>query len=187
MDEFKKLLACEFEPFGHLSEDQLALLEGHYDLLNRWNQRFNLTRIGDLHEAVQLHYCESLFLGQWLPKKSLRIVDIGSGAGFPGIPMAILRPDCKVDLVESHLKKASFLREATRSLPNVKVIGQRAEAVMGEYDWMISRAVKFDKVSPLKLAHQFALLVSADDASGLNFMRLPWGDKRGIAFHVEHG
>jgi 16S rRNA (guanine(527)-N(7))-methyltransferase RsmG len=182
MDEFKELLAREFEPFGRLSEHQLDLIEGHYQLLNRWNQRFNLTRIGHVHEAVQLHYCESLFLGQWLPKKNLRIVDIGSGAGFPGIPVAILRPECSVDLVESHLKKASFLREATRSLRNVRVIGQRAESVSGEYDWMISRAVKIDALLTLNLAGYMAFLVSSDDASGLDFLRLPWGEKRGIAF-----
>jgi 16S rRNA (guanine(527)-N(7))-methyltransferase RsmG len=179
---FRELLAREFEPFGHLSEHQLDLLEGHYHLLNRWNQRFNLTRIGDVHEAVKLHYCESLFLGHWLPRTSLRIVDIGSGAGFPGIPVAILRPDCSVDLVESHLKKASFLREATRPLPKVKVIAQRSESVSGGYEWMISRAVKIDELLPLKLADRMALLVSSDDASGFEFVRLPWGDKRRIAF-----
>src|SRR5271170_2583618 len=100
----------------------------------------NLTRIEGLREAIQLHYCESLFLGQALPAGSQRIVDVGTGAGFPGFPVAVLRPDCRVDLVDSHQRKGFFLREAVGNLGNARVIAERAESLsVGSYDWMVSR------------------------------------------------
>src|SRR4029079_17083947 len=108
MDDFKSLLGLEFSPYGVLTPQQLTLLEEHYSLLLRWNQKMNLTRITSLQDAVRYHYCESLYLATRLPQGPLRIVDIGSGAGFPGIPVAIYRPDCSVDLVDSHQRKAIF-------------------------------------------------------------------------------
>src|ERR1035438_6152911 len=105
MEEFKETLRAEFSRYGALSDSQLCLMELHYELLLHWNRKLNLTRITDLREAVQLHYCESLYLAEFLPKQPLRIVDVGSGAGFPGIPLAIYRPDCTIDLVESHQRK----------------------------------------------------------------------------------
>ena len=113
---FKQLLAAEFAPYATLSELQLDQLESHYMSLTRWNERLNLTRIRTLEESVRFHYCESLFLARFLPDGAHRIVDIGSGGGFPGIPVAIFRPDCEVTLVESHQRKAVFLREASREL-----------------------------------------------------------------------
>src|SRR5260370_40569008 len=98
---FRELLAREFAPFGSLTDQQLDQLQAHYDLLGQWNARLNLTRINSIDEVVRLHYCESLFVGTKLPAGPLRIVDVGSGAGFPGIPLAILRPECTVALVES--------------------------------------------------------------------------------------
>src|SRR5579863_2841796 len=185
MDDFRALLASEFAPIGSLTEYQLDLLEQHYRLLCKWNKRMNLTRIHSVREAVQFHYCESLFLTHWLPKGELRIADVGSGAGFPGIPVAILRPDCTVDLIESHQRKAAFLREASRQLPNVNVICKRAEECTGRYDWMVSRAVRVGDVLKLKLAPRLALLIGDDDAKDLEALRVPWGERRFLAFHVE--
>ena len=99
MEDFKSLLALEFSPYGALTPQQLALLEEHYRLLLRWNQKINLTRITSLQDAVRYHYCESLYLAERLPKGARRIVDIGSGAGFPGIPVAIYRPECLLSLI----------------------------------------------------------------------------------------
>ena len=178
MDDFKSLLELEFSPYGTLTGDQLMLLEQHYQLLLRWNQKINLTRITSLADAVRYHYCESLYLAQSLPQKALRIVDIGSGAGFPGLPVAIYRPDCEVHLVESHQRKAVFLEEATRNLPNTHVLSVRAEDVSGPYDWMISRAVRPDEVLRLNLAPNVSVLGSEGE-------RLPWGRSRAL-FHVKH-
>jgi len=164
-----------------LTEPQLDALEAHYQLLLKWNKVLNLTRIDRLEEAVERHYAESLFLGTRLPEGSLRIVDIGSGAGFPGIPVAVLRPDCHVTLVESHQRKAVFLREASRSLPNVRVLPQRAEAVRETFDWAISRAVSYSDLRGVlkRLAPRAALLTGAEPpGSGFEQTPLPWGDRR---------
>jgi len=172
MEDFKSLLELEFSPYGSLTADQLTLLEQHYKLLLRWNQKLNLTRITSLVEAVRYHYCESLYLAEHLPKRPLRIVDIGSGAGFPGIPVAVYRPDCGVDLVESHQRKAVFLTEAAHSLPNVRVLPQRAESLVGGYDWMISRAVRVNDLL-LNLTQNIAVLGTKGD-------KLPWGEARAL-------
>jgi 16S rRNA (guanine(527)-N(7))-methyltransferase RsmG len=176
---FKELLAREFAPHGALSSDQLAQLEAHYELLGRWNTRLNLTRIRSLEDSVRLHYCESLFVGKTLPSGSLKIVDIGSGGGFPGIPLAILRPECSVTLVESHQRKAVFLQEASRLLKNVKVISERAEEVREQFDWLVSRAVAPNDVLSLAIAPNRALLVGEGEFEGAQL--LPWGDRRFLA------
>jgi len=173
MEDFKSLLTLEFSPYGALSPQQLALLEDHYRLLLRWNKKINLTRITNLQDAIRYHYCESLYLATRLPSGPLRVVDIGSGAGFPGIPVAIFRPECLVDLVESHQRKAVFLREAARGLTNVRVLARRAEAVTDSYDWTISRAVRPDDVLELNLAPHVAVLGAEGEG-------LPWGEKRAL-------
>ena len=184
---FKKLLASEFARYRALSEDELDQLESHYLSVIRWNERLNLTRIVSLTESVQFHYCESLFLALFLPPDTHSIIDVGSGAGFPGIPVAILRPDCQVTLAESHLRKAVFLREATRGLKNVKIAAKRAEDLAGRFDWVVSRAVAPAEVLRLDLASSFALLIGETDASKLEGTvdRLPWGNQR-VLFHVKH-
>lgn len=183
---FRQLLAREFAPYGSLTEQQLGLLEAHYNLLVRWNVRLNLTRIESLEEVVRLHYCESMFLGANLPNGPLRIVDVGSGAGFPGIPTAILRPECTVTLVESHQRKAVFLREASRNLNNVIVVTDRAENLKPGYDWLVSRAVSPNDVSKLNLSNNLALLIGTDLVPGFERrVPIPWGTNRNLAFHVE--
>jgi 16S rRNA (guanine527-N7)-methyltransferase len=152
----------------------------------RWNERLNLTRISSLAESVQFHYCESLFLGRFLPPGSHRIVDIGSGGGFPGIPVAIFRAECEVTLVESHQRKSVFLREVSRHLPNIRVLAKRAEDVEENFDWVISRAVAPSEILQLNLARRFALLVGGEDAAKLigESEPVPWGRNR-VLFHVE--
>jgi len=174
--------------FPGLSEAQLDALCDHYRLLLAWNERLNLTRVISAPEAARIHYAECLFLGNQLPPGNLRVVDVGSGAGFPGIPLAILRPECSVDLVESHQRKAVFLREAIRGLSNVHVRAQRAEDVSERYDWVVSRAVRPKKVVSLGLAPNLALLISADDADSVQVIPVPGSDRRVVAmFHVELG
>ncbi len=176
----------EFLPYGELTAKQLSQLEAHYLSLGRWNERLNLTRIVSVTESVQFHYCESLFLARSLPPGPLRIVDVGSGAGFPGIPAAILRPECEVTLVESHQRKSVFLREVSRELRNVRVITKRAEDVTGEFDWLISRAVAPSDVLRLNLAVSISLLIGREDASLLSGETepIPWGNQR-VLFHVK--
>ncbi len=178
---FRELLRTEFQPYGELSPKQLSQLDAHCELLMRWNQRLNLTRLSDVLEVVQFHYCESLFVGRVLPPAPIKIGDLGSGAGFPGIPLAILRPDAEVILVESDQRKAVFLREAARDLPNVAVSATRFENFHGSFDWIVSRAVSPSDVFSSGLASNFAILMSPDDApEGSEMIRLPWGRDRAL-------
>jgi 16S rRNA (guanine(527)-N(7))-methyltransferase RsmG len=184
---FRDLLVGEFAPYGSLTTGQIDALEAHYNLLTHWNARLNLTRIESVEDAARLHYCESLFVGTKLPAGPLRIVDVGSGAGFPGIPIAILRPECAVTLVESHQRKSVFLREASRNLKNVSVITVRAENLQPDFDWVVSRAVSPVDVLKLKLANNFATLVGTDDISKFDSEQaVPWGSGRHLVFHVKH-
>lgn len=173
----------------HLPElptQKIALLEAHYDLLLRWNKTINLTSINELGAIVERHYCESVFLGLHLPPEAASIADIGSGAGFPGIPLAVLRPDCTVTLIESHQRKAVFLREAARKLPNVQVLSKRAEEVTVRFDVAVSRAVSYkDLERSLDKLASFAILLSGDETppDSLGFVWdapivLPWGNQR---------
>jgi 16S rRNA (guanine(527)-N(7))-methyltransferase RsmG len=133
-----------------LTIQQAELLAQHYGLMLRWNKVMNLTRIDKVEEAIERHYLESLQVAASLPAGALRIADVGSGAGFPGIPVSVVRPECSVTLIESHKRKSVFLKEATRSLPNVRVLAMRAEEVADSFDWVISRAVSLDDL------HKFA-------------------------------
>jgi len=191
--EFRELLINNLRGICELSDLQVELLESHYDSLRHWNERMNLTAIRDVESIVVRHYCESLFLGPLLPEGDLAIADIGSGAGFPGVPLAVLRPDCRVTRVESNLRKAVFLREATRGWANVVVEGCRAEVLESPHDLLVSRAVAPKDVLRLvpSLAPALALLAGREDESKLlkiNRIKwsepvpLPWGERRVALF-----
>lgn len=182
---FAEVLEQRLGSIVRLSKLQIEQLEGHYELLVRWNRVLNLTSINNINAIIERHYCESLFLGAHLPTGSLAICDVGSGGGFPGIPVAIVRPECSVVLIESHQRKGVFLREASRQLKNVTVMATRAENVRQRFDWVLSRAVNFEKIERFLcvLAPQAALLGAKDVRSSACFtwnktIKLPWGNLR---------
>jgi 16S rRNA (guanine527-N7)-methyltransferase len=112
-------------------------------LLDRWNRTYNLTAIRDPREMVGKHLLDSLAMHPYLAAGSL--ADLGTGAGLPGIPLALAKPALQVTLVESNGKKARFLREAVRTLglANARVAESRAEALNepGAYDVITARAL----------------------------------------------
>ena len=114
-----------------LSDAQRVQIGRYLDLLLEANRRMNLTRITDRAAAEVQHVGDALTLLPHLPKNSFRLVDVGSGGGVPGIPLAVARPDATVMLVESTKKKAAFLKDAVKQLglPNVSVSEWRAEDV----------------------------------------------------------
>jgi 16S rRNA (guanine527-N7)-methyltransferase len=183
---FRELFDRKLAGVAELSGAQLAALEAHYELLVRWNRKLNLTAITDMEEAIERHYCESVFLAVHLPNGHFRIADVGSGAGFPGVPVAVVRPDCEVVLIESHRRKAVFLREATRDLSNVRVLAMRAEHVKERFDRIVSRAVSYDDLAEaLKFGAPAADLLTGTEEPPefLAFrwgepVRLPWGRSR---------
>ena len=183
---FRDLLAREFSPYRTLSEQQLDLAARHFELLQKWNARMNLTRIESVEDVVRLHYCESFFLGAWFSAAPKRVVDVGSGAGFPGIPVAILRPDIDMTLLESNSRKCVFLRESSRDLTNVRVLNARAEQCRERFDWAVSRAVAVSEVIESGLAPNFALLVSKlDTLPKSEVIDLPWGLNRVLSVSRE--
>jgi 16S rRNA (guanine(527)-N(7))-methyltransferase RsmG len=188
---FADLLEKELRSWLSLSEDQIRRLWQHYEILLRWNDRINLTSIPPGEEMVIRHYCESLLFGAHMPVTSemASILDLGSGAGFPGVPIAILRPTWRITLLESHQRKAVFLRESSRGLPNISVLARRAESVSGHFDWLVSRGVDPKEVlkNVPRLAPCVGLMLGEDDFSAIqprsdiawsNLVQLPWGDRR---------
>lgn len=183
---FRELLHREFFPYADLSSFQLDQLEQHYELLLRWNKRLNLTRITNLEDVTRFHYCESLFVGTVLPPGPLKVCDVGSGAGFPGLPLAVFRPDLKVTLLESDVRKSVFLREASRNLNNIEVTAMRLRDLEKHFDWIVSRAVSLQDVLQPGSADNFALLAATSSIpSGYEVLRLPWGHDRVLAVSRE--
>ncbi|SRR5688572_6137939 len=121
---------------AELAPAQHALLARYIDLLLEANQRMNLTRIATRADAELLHVADALTLLPHLPKDAHRLADVGSGGGVPGIPLAVVRPDAQVTLIESTQKKAAFLFETARQLrlKNVTVERARAEDVANSKD-----------------------------------------------------
>jgi len=128
-----------------LPEALCEKLSEHYALLLRWNERINLTRIIEPEEAARFHYVESLYGERVLDPSIRKIVDVGSGGGFPGIPLALARPDTTVVLIEKDKKRAVFLSEAIRQLglENAEVFHGRFEVcALRDFDGLVCRALE---------------------------------------------
>ena len=116
--------------------------EDYCSLLIRWNARINLTAIRTEEGILSRHFVESIACGNALPGGIVSLLDFGSGAGFPGIPIALCRPEMAVTLAESHGRKAAFLQEAVRVLGiSSKVHSGRAETLAERFDCVVLRAV----------------------------------------------
>ena len=134
----------------HLTRSQLTALSLYERELVDWNMRFNLTAIRDPQEIYIKHFLDSLTCLQAMGEKSYgRLIDVGTGAGFPGIPLKIVHPKLQLTLVESVGKKAEFCRHVVNilNLQAVEVVQERAEslgqnpAYREHYDWAVARAV----------------------------------------------
>ncbi len=131
-----------------LSGANVDRLVGYVRLIERWNATYNLTAIRDPGEMVGRHLLDALAMHRFVDALAAaggRLADLGSGAGLPGIPLAIAKPHLQVTLVESNGKKARFLREVVRmlGLANARVAQTRAEALQepGAYDAITARAL----------------------------------------------
>ncbi len=180
-DQIPELLA----PFlgAPLSDARLGLISAYLDLLLRWNERINLTAVRRPEEIITRHFGESFFAARHLlqPDATGQVADFGSGAGFPGVPIALYAPAAKVTLIESNNKKATFLRELTRTLKagNVSVFAKRAEDFYRQTrpvpDLVTLRAVeKFEAAVPVA-----ASLLRGQPESGSSSSVVTNGDKAG--------
>ena len=129
-----------------LSDSQVEQIQQYTKILWTWNDKVNLTAIRDPLEILYRHFCESMFGATLLPVENCRLADVGSGGGFPGLPLKIMRPDLQLFLVESNVKKATFLAEVIRELglTDARVLVSRYEELAEEVaplDVICSRAL----------------------------------------------
>jgi len=180
-----------------LSPVQLQCISTYIDILLRWNARINLTAIRDPEEIVTRHFGESLFAARHLFPRSSSVssaekafdslADVGSGAGFPGLPIKLWAPEIALTLIESNHKKATFLREVTRALTltNVNIQTARAESLpANSFSTVTFRAVeRFEAILPTAAAlvapgGRLALLISSVQLSQARSIlpTLTWSD-----------
>jgi 16S rRNA (guanine527-N7)-methyltransferase len=129
-----------------LNENQVHCIQQYTMILRHWNEKLNLTAIRDPLEILHRHFCESMYAAVTVPIHAGRLADIGSGPGFPGLPLKILRPDLQLFLVESNIKKGTFLAEVIRELElaNARVLISRYEELgeeLAPLDFVCARAV----------------------------------------------
>jgi 16S rRNA (guanine527-N7)-methyltransferase len=127
-------------------DDQVLQIQQYIKILLTWNEKVNLTAIRDPLEILYRHFCESMYAAEAIPLKKGRLADVGSGGGFPGLPLKIMRPDLQVFLVESNIKKVTFLAEVIRELglKGAQVLARRYEELGEEVaplDYVCSRAL----------------------------------------------
>lgn len=157
-DRIAELLAPFLEG-AQLSAAQLSQVSVYTDLLMKWNAHINLTAVRDPEEIITRHFGESLFAARKLfPTRAVKTagaqtaIDLGSGAGFPGLPLKIWNPELTLTLIEANQRKAVFLREVVRALSfsGVTVVADRAESVSEQASLVILRAVeRFEKTLPV--------------------------------------
>ncbi len=132
-----------------LAEEQTRQLMAYLVLLLEWNEKMNLTAITEEREVVLKHFADSLSLAPAIGQGALSVIDVGTGAGFPGLPLKIARPEIRLTLLDSLQKRIGFLEEVTAQLglENVSCIHSRAEdggqnpAYREQFDLCVSRAV----------------------------------------------
>lgn len=187
----KPALEAVISSFGldALTEQQLDQCSLHYELLCRWNARVNLTRIIAPLEVARFHYAESIFGARFI-EEVRTVLDIGSGAGFPAIPLAIMRPDLEVTALEANQKKSLFLKEVKDELglANLGIVTARLE----EFDWtayqlLTSRALEkaetvFQSVIESMAGPQRLMLYCAADLAAKLEQHLP--AERAITLHA---
>lgn len=150
MEQLTEVLFTGARSLGlELSQGEIAAMEQHLRLLAKWNAKLNLVGPGTIGSWAARHTLDSLAVAEWLQDGAF-VADVGSGAGFPGIPCAIVRPASKLVLIEPRAKRAAFLQSAiaTTGLRNSSVHMARAEAETERFQLVMGRAV----ASPIKWA-----------------------------------
>ncbi len=132
-----------FEFTANLTDTQQEQYYRYYELIHEYNQVMNLTGIDDLHGVYLKHYYDSLTICELITEDIKTVADLGSGAGFPGIVLAIYYPEKQFSLIEPLTKRCKFLQIVVDELglKNVEILNERAEDIKQKYDMLTSRAV----------------------------------------------
>ena len=133
-----------FEYFPNLSDNQKEQFERLEELYKDWNQKINVVSRKDIDELYLRHVLHSLGVAKFISfKDGSKVLDVGTGGGFPGVPLAIFFPEVKFTLVDSIGKKIKVVDEVVEGLQlsNVKTINSRVEEIPGQFDFIVSRAV----------------------------------------------
>ncbi|NQZ76053.1 MAG: 16S rRNA (guanine(527)-N(7))-methyltransferase RsmG [Ekhidna sp.] len=133
-----------YKYFPDLTEQQKSQFDALLELYNEWNAKINVVSRKDIDQLYERHVLHSLGIAKFISfVNGSRILDVGTGGGFPGIPLAILFPDCHFHLVDSIGKKITVVNEVAKAigLPNLTAEHQRMEKVKGKFDFVVSRAV----------------------------------------------
>ena len=143
MNNSRQILQAGIDQLGlEATETQQNLLLAFVHLIEKWNKAYNLTAIRNRDEMLRLHILDSLAILPFVT--GLKIIDVGTGAGLPGIPLAIFMPGVQFTLLDSNSKKTRFVQQAVLELQlnNVEVVHGRVESLRheGEYDAVLSRA-----------------------------------------------
>ena len=146
----KDLIAQIFKNYNfELNNKQIEQFYSYYTFLIQENEKFNLTAITDPLEVIVKHFVDSVLAEKYI-KNSARIIDVGTGAGFPGVPLKILRPDIKVTLLDSLQKRVNFLNQLIDKLQlkEIKAVHARAEDYVKEFaklkaEWDLQREKDF--------------------------------------------
>jgi 16S rRNA (guanine527-N7)-methyltransferase len=137
------VISRELQRYGILSTSEISsAIRAYIPLMLHWNRKISLTTVTDQIEIVRFHFGESMFSASILANKNGRLADVGSGAGFPGIPLKLVTPTLEVVLIESNAKKASFLAEVIRELK----IG-RVEVYRGSFEGFDGEGLGFDYIT----------------------------------------
>lgn len=124
------------------SEDKIDKFIFYLQELKRWNKAYSLTSIEDEREIIVKHFIDSLFYLSFISQKAV-VADVGSGAGFPGVPLAIANPELTVILIEPSWKKVAFLKnlKIKLKLNNIEILQAKAEEIHRKFDIVVSRAL----------------------------------------------
>jgi 16S rRNA (guanine527-N7)-methyltransferase len=152
-----QVIQATLRPYGFLPDSvQFEAIRTYISLLLRWNQKISLTAVVDPIEILRFHFGESLFAAFSVPIRKGRLADVGSGAGFPGLPLCLAVSGLSVTLIEPNAKKAAFLAEVVRQL-NLKQV----DVVRQRMDDLPSDLVQFDYITARALGGYKTLLASA--------------------------